>query len=342
MDRLEENTLLNESLDDLYDLTIIGGGPVGQFAAYYSGLRGMRTKVIDSLPELGGQLAALYPEKYIYDVAGFPKVYAKDLVNNLTEQMMQYNPTVCLNEKVMSLVTNGVVKMVGDSGTVHLSKSVLITAGVGAFTPRKLDVEGIAELEGKGVYYFVKNKAALAGKRILIVGAGDSAFDWALNLHETAESITMIHRTDRFRAMEDSVVKALELPIQMHTFHEVKCLHGGDCLTGVTIFNNKTKEEKHVECDVVLFSLGYLTNLGPIKDWGLDIVGNSITVNSHMETNIPRVYAAGDVVTYDGKLKLIATGFGEATTAVCYAKAFVDPTSKVFPGHSSESVPEKK
>jgi thioredoxin reductase (NADPH) len=339
---LEENTPVDTNLDDLYDITIIGGGPVGQFAAYYAGLRGMRTKVIDSLPELGGQLSALYPEKFIYDVAGFPKIYAKDLVNNLTEQMMQYNPTVCLNEKVTTLVSNGIVKMVGDSGTVHLSKSVVITAGVGAFTPRKLDIPTIGPLEGKGIHYFVNNKAALAGKRIMIVGGGDSAFDWALNLHDSAQSITLIHRTDRFRAMEDSVVKVLELPIEVRTYHEVKNVHGSDCLTGITIFDNKTKEEFYYDCDAVLFSLGYLTNLGPIKDWGLDIVGNSIAVNSHMETKIPRVYAAGDVVTYDGKLKLIVTGFGEATVAVCHAKALVDPGAKVFPGHSSESVPEKK
>lgn len=339
---MEENTPRTESLDDLYDIAIIGSGPVGQFAAYYAGLRGMRTKVIDSLPELGGQLAALYPEKYIFDVAGFPKIYAKDLVNNLTEQMMQYNPTVCLNEKIVTLVSNDIVKLVADSGAVHLAKSVIITAGVGAFTPRKLDIPAVGPLEGKGIHYFVNNKALLAGKRIMIVGGGDSAFDWALNLHETAESITLIHRTDRFRAMEDSVVRVLELPIEVRTYHEVRNVHGDDSLTGVTIFDNRSKEEFYYDCDVVLFSLGYLTNLGPIKDWGLDIVGNSIAVNSRMETKIPRVYAAGDVVTYDGKLKLIATGFGEATTAVCYAKAMVDPTSKVFPGHSSESVPEKK
>ena len=328
--------------EELFDIAIIGGGPVGQYAAYYAGLRGMKTKVIDSLPELGGQLTALYPEKYIYDVAGYAQVYAKDLVVNLTEQMMQYGPTLALDQKVMNLTSNGIVTIETDKGHTHQAKSAIIACGVGAFMPRKMAVAGVAELDGLGVHYFVNDKSVFAGKRVMIVGGGDSAFDWSLNLFDTAKSIVQIHRTDKFRAHEDTVQKVKSLPVTFHTFHEVKQVHGEDHVTGVTIFDNRTKEETFSECDELIFLLGFLTDLGPIKHWGFEITGNSIRVNSRMATNIPGVYGAGDIVDYDGKLKLIATGFGEAAIAVNNAKAHVDPTAKVNPGHSSEIGPGKK
>jgi len=329
---------------DIFDVAIIGGGPVGQYAAYYAGLRGMKTKVIDSLPQLGGQLSALYPEKYIFDVAGYAKVYARDLVENLTEQMMQYGPTLALDEKVSTLTSeDGLVTMGTEKGHTHYAKSVIIAAGVGAFMPRKIAQAGLEELEGRGLHYFVTDKSILAGKRLLVVGGGDSAFDWTLNLYDSAQSIMQIHRSDKYKAHEDTIQKVMALPIEFKTFHEVKRVHGEEHVEGVTIFDNRTKEEFYYECDEILFSLGFLTNLGPIKQWGFDIVGNSIAVsNTRMETNIPGVYAAGDIITYDGKLKLISTGFGEAATAVNHAKAHVDPAAKVNPGHSSENVPEKK
>ena len=318
-------------------MTIIGGGPVGQYAAYYSGLRGMRTKVIDSLPQLGGQLAALYPEKYIFDVAGFPKVYAKDLVVMLTEQMMQYSPAVCLDEKIVDLQSfEEYCRLVGGTGKVHNSRTVIIAAGRGAFTPRKLDLQRLDELEGKGVHYFVGDKSILKDKKLLIVGGGDSAFDWALNLHGTASQITMIHRTDQFRAHEDTVVRVLELGVEMKTFTEMKALHGENHVESVTAYNNKSMEEMHIECDDVLLTLGFLANLGPIRDWGLELQGNYIKVSTKMETNIPRVYAAGDGIFYDGKLPLISTGFGDAATAVNHAYVLLHPGKKSFI-HSSEA-----
>ena len=329
--------------DDVFDIAIIGGGPVGQYAAYYAGLRGMKTKVIDSLPELGGQLAALYPEKYIFDVAGYAKVYARELVENLSEQMMQYGPTLALDEKVMNLTAQeGLVTLETAKGHVHLAKSVIISCGVGAFLPRKIAQAGLEELEGRGVHYFVGDKSTLVGKRLMVVGGGDSAFDWTMNLFDTAKSIVQIHRSDKFKAHEDTIQKVMALPMEFKTFHEVKQVHGEEHVEGVTIFDNRTKEEAYYECDELLFNLGFLTDLGPIKKWGFEIVGNSIQVNSRMETNIPGVYGAGDIVTYEGKLKLIATGFGEAAIAVNHAKAHIDPTAKVGPGHSSEIVPEKK
>lgn len=329
--------------DEVFDITIIGGGPTGQYAAYYAGLRGMKTLVIDSLDQLGGQLTALYPEKYIFDVAGFPKVYAKDLVAALTEQMMQYNPTLALYHKVVNLVsTDSGITIDTEQGDTYHTKSILITAGVGAFAPRRVTAPGVEKFEDKGVFYFVKDKNSLRDKRLLIVGGGDSAFDWSLNLHGHASKITQIHRSDRFKAHEDSINKVQEIGIDFRTFHELKEIHGEDQVTGVTLFDNRTKEEFHLEVDAVILNLGFLSNLGPIKEWNLELLGNSLKVNSRMETNIPGVYAAGDICTYDGKLKLIATGFGEAAIAVNHAKHYVDPTAKVNPGHSSESVPEKK
>ena len=330
------------SPDEIFDIAIIGGGPVGQYAAYYAGLRGMKTKVIDSLPQLGGQLSALYPEKLIFDVAGYAKVYARDLVENLSEQMMQYGPTLALDQKIAHLTSNGVVKMETEKGEVHYAKSAIIAAGVGAFLPRKIAQAGLEELEGRGVHYFVTDKSILAGKRLVVVGGGDSAFDWTLNLYDAAKSILQIHRSDKYKAHEDTIEKVMALPIDFRPFYEVKAVHGEEHVEGVTIFDNRTKEEEYYPCDELLLNLGFLTNLGPIKQWGFDIVGNSIGVNTRMETNISGVYGAGDIVTYDGKLKLIATGFGEAAIAVNHAKAHVDPSAKVNPGHSSETPTEKK
>jgi thioredoxin reductase len=328
--------------DELYDVTIIGGGPVGQYAAYYSGLRGMRTKIIDSLSQLGGQLSALYPEKYIFDVAGFPKVYAKDLVEQLTIQMMQHDPTVCLGEKVTQLESKeGYVQLGTEKGNTHYSKTVIISAGRGAFTPRKLDLAKIDELEGKGIHYFVTDKGSLKDKKLLIVGGGDSAFDWALNLQDIAGSITLIHRSDQFRAHADTIAQVLESPADVRTFHEVKAIHGDEKIEGVTIYDNKTMEEVHIEVDAILLTLGFLANLGPIKQWGLDLQGNYIKVNTKMETNIPLVYAAGDGIIYEGKLPLISTGFGDAATAVNHAFALLHPGHRAFI-HSSETVNEKK
>ncbi len=322
---------------DIYDFTIIGGGPTGLYGAFYAGLRNMRTKIIDSLGQLGGQLSALYPEKYIYDVGGFPRVLAKDLVSMLTEQANQYEPTLCLGEKVLNLEPqgDGIIKLTTDQG-VHWTKTVLIAAGVGAFIPRRLDVTGVAELEGKGIQYFVTDTSGFAGKRIVIVGGGDSAFDWAMALGPAAARCLQIHRSDRFKAHEDSIAKVSASTVDLRTFTELKAIHGETRLEAVTIFDNRTGEEEMVECDNLLLNLGFLTNLGPIKDWGIEIEKNVIRVNTTMMTSIPGVYAAGDICTYVGKLKLIATGFGEAGTAANFAKTFLDPSAKAFPGHSSE------
>jgi thioredoxin reductase len=323
--------------ENVYDITIIGGGPAGLFATFYAGVRNMSVKLIDSLPQLGGQLAELYPEKYIYDVAGFPKVLAKDLVAGLKEQALQYNPTVCLNEKVSGLVKqeDGIFRLTTNT-TVHYSRAVLITAGIGAFTPRRLPAAG-AELfeDGKGIAYFIENKENYAGKHVLIVGGGDSAFDYAMMLEGIAKKVTLIHRSDRFRAHEDSVNKILASTVDVKVFTELKAVEGEGKLQKGLLVNSKEKTEEWIEVDAVIGALGFSASLGPILEWGLEIENNSIVVNTKMETNIPGVYAAGDIVTYPGKLKLIATGFGEAPTAINNAKIYLDPNSKLHPGHSS-------
>jgi thioredoxin reductase len=323
--------------NDIYDLTIIGGGPTGLYGAFYAGLRQMKTKIIDSLPQLGGQLSALYPEKYIYDVGGFPRILAKDLVRDFSEQALQYDAAVCLSEKVTTLarVEDNLLKLTTDKGE-HYSKTVLIAAGVGAFLPRKMDVPRIEDLVDKGIQYFVTDTDKFAGKRIVIVGGGDSAFDWSLALGEKAASCIQIHRSDKYRAHEDTIQKVLESPVQVKSFFELKAVHGEDQLEAVTIFDNRSGEEVIVECDNLLLNIGFLTNLGPIKEWGLQIEKNAIIVNSTMETSMPGVYAAGDICSYVGKLKLIATGVGEAGTAANFAKTYIDPNSKAFPGHSSD------
>ncbi len=325
----------------LYDLIIVGAGPVGLYATYYAGLRKMKTKLIDALPQLGGQMTALYPEKYIYDVAGFPKVLSKDLAKNLEEQALQYNPDISLNQKINELKVindNGdrVYELLSETGVSHFAKSIILCVGVGAFMPRKLDLYDVKKLEGKGVYYFVSNIEIFRNKKILIVGGGDSAVDWANSLVSIADKLTLIHRRDEFKAHEDNVRKMFESKVDVKLWYELKAVYGTEHVTGATIFNNKTNEEIDLELDYILLNLGFIANLGNIKNWGLNIDKNNIIVNTTMQTNLPGIYAAGDIVGYDGKLKLISTGFGEAAVAVNYAKTFIDPKSKVFPGHSSD------
>ncbi|WP_035452314.1 NAD(P)/FAD-dependent oxidoreductase [Alicyclobacillus herbarius] len=323
--------------NQIYDITIIGGGPTGLFAAFYCGMRDLSCKIIDSLPQLGGQLAMLYPEKYIYDVAGFPRVLAKDLVEQLKEQAGQYHPTVCLNEQVQTLHKreDGVFEL-GTSEKVHLTRAVIICGGIGSFTPRPLPAANAQKFDGRGVYYYIDQLERFRGQRVLVVGGGDTALDYALMLEAAAAHVTLIHRRDRFRAHEDSVKQLFASGVEVKTFTELIDVDGDDRLRGATLIQNQTKETERIEVDAIVSGLGFSASLGPIKDWGLTIEKNDIVVNTRMETNIPGVYAAGDIVTYPGKLKLIATGFGEAPTAVNNAKTYLDPDARLFPGHSSE------
>ncbi len=327
------------SVQDIYDVTIIGGGPTGLFAAYYAGFRALRTKIVDSLQELGGQITALYPEKYIYDVAGFPKVLGKDLVKNLVAQAGQYDPAVCLGERVLELVREpeGILRLVTDKDE-HRTRVVILSTGFGMFSPKKLPAPGSEAFEGKGLAYFVKSVAEYRGRKVLIVGGGDSAVDWALNLLPLAASVTLVHRRDGFRAHEDSLRKMTASSVIVKTFYEVRRILGDDQVRGAVVFHNKTQQEETLDVDAILCCLGFETDAGPLANWGLTLEGRSVVVNSRLETNIPGVYAVGDVVAYPGKVRLIATGFGEAATAVNNAAAYINPKAGVSPGHSSEKV----
>lgn len=323
--------------EKVFDITIIGGGPTGLFTAFYAGIRDASTKIIDSLPALGGQLTELYPEKYIYDVAGFPKIKAMDLVDQLVEQANTYKQTVCLNEKVLRLIKreeDGVFELHTDK-MIHLSHAVIITAGIGAFTPKSLPAENVSKFEGNGIHYYIDDLKKYTGKRVLVVGGGDSAVDFSLMLQTVASEVTLIHRRDQFRAHEENVKTLYQSKVNVKTFFELKAVHGEDHITSVTLQDNRSKENEQLEVDAIIGSLGFSASLGPILEWGLEIQDNGIVVDTRMGTNIPGIYAAGDIVSYPGKIKLIATGFGEAPTAVNNAKIYLDPKSKLFPGHSS-------
>ncbi|RST74253.1 NAD(P)/FAD-dependent oxidoreductase [Siminovitchia acidinfaciens] len=329
--------------EEMYDLTIIGGGPVGLFTAYYAGMRQMSVKIIESLPQLGGQLSALYPEKYIYDIAGFPKILAQDLVDNLKEQMKLFNPTICLNQSVEQLEKqeDETFKLITNSETHH-TKTIIITAGNGAFTPRKLQVEGAERFEQSNLHYFVNDLNRFAGKRVAVFGGGDSAVDWSLMLEPIAEKVTLIHRRDKFRAHESSVEQLQASNVEVMTPFVPTALWGDKEIEQVVVEELGAGGKKVIDVDAVIVNFGFISSLGPIKNWGLQIEKNSILVNSKMETNIKGIHAVGDICTYDGKVKLIATGFGEAPIAVSNAKVLVDPSAKVQPLHSTTIMENKE
>ncbi|OQP07431.1 ferredoxin--NADP(+) reductase [Geobacillus sp. 46C-IIa] len=322
---------------NVYDVTVIGGGPTGMFAAFYGGLRQMKVKIIESLPQLGGQLAALYPEKYIYDIAGFPKVRAQELINQLKEQLSMFSPAICLNQSVETLEKqeDGTFKLTTDK-EIHYSKTVIITAGNGAFQPRRLELESASQYEGKNLHYFISDLEQFAGKRVLVCGGGDSAVDWSLMLEPIAASVTIVHRRDKFRAHEHSVEQLMKSRVQVKTpFVPAELIGDEQGIRQVVLEHVKEGTKETIDVDAVVVNYGFISSLGPIKNWGLDIEKNSIKVNSRMETNIPGVYAAGDICTYDGKIKLIACGFGEAPIAISSAKTYIDPTARMQPAHSS-------
>lgn len=320
---------------EIYDITIIGGGPTGLFASFYGGMRKMKVKILDSLPQLGGQLTELYPDKFIYDVGGFSKVLAKDLVDNLVVQANYGDPTICLEETVTAAQRHDDHFIIQTDKGLHYTKAILLTAGVGAFQPRKVGVEGSEQFEGKTLHYGVKDLTVFHDKKVVVLGGGDSAVDWAMMLEDVASHVTLSHRREKMTAHEANIDTLMASKVEVKKPYGVKEFVGENGEIRELVLIDKEGNEERLEVDHVIVNYGNITSLGPIKEWGLEMEKNAVLVNSKMETSIPGIYAAGDIATYDGKVKLIAVGFGEAPTAINNAKAYLDPKSKIQPLHST-------
>ncbi|MDY3363664.1 NAD(P)/FAD-dependent oxidoreductase [Riemerella anatipestifer] len=301
------------------DLLIIGAGPTGLFAVFEAGLLKLKCHIIDALPQPGGQLAELYPKKPIFDIPGYPSVNAGELVDNLMEQIKQFQPGFTLAETAVSLekIDDEWFEVITNKGTVHRAKAVAIAGGLGTFEPRKPLLENLEKYEENGVEYFVKDPEVFRDKKIVIAGGGDSALDWSIFLSNVAKEVTLVHRRNEFRGALDSVEKVQELKnqgkINLVTPAEVVELKGANTLESIVI--EREGEKTEIETDYFIPLFGLTPKLGPIANWGLEIEKNSIKVNNALDyqTNREGIYAIGDINTYPGKLKLILCGFHEAT-----------------------------
>ena len=317
------------------DILIIGAGPAGLYAAYYAGFRGWSVVVMDALPEAGGQITAMYPEKDIFDVAGYTAVKGRVLVENLVASAAPFSPTYVLGEQAVDLEApeEGPVTVTGSAGTVISAKAVIITGGIGSFTPRALPADdGWA---GRGLVYFVPQLADHADKDVVIVGGGDSAFDWAYALQPIARSVSLVHRREQFRAHGAMIDTVRDMGVALFTSCEVSAIRGEDRIAEVEVTHKVTGEVTVLPAQTVVAALGFVANIGPIATWGVELLKRHIVVDTAMRTNVPHVFAAGDIVTYPGKVPLISVGFGEAALAVNNAAPIVDPGMGIFPGHSS-------
>lgn len=317
------------------DLLIIGAGPTGLYAAYYAGFRGLSVAIADALPQTGGQITALYPEKLIYDVAGFPAVRGQELVDRLTEQANQSNPTYLLGHGVTQLdeIDEGVLATT-DAGARITAGAVLICGGIGNFTPRELPTG--TEYLGRGLRYFVPRLNDLAGQDVIIVGGGDSALDWALSLEPIASTVTLVHRRTQFRAHQRTVEQVHTSSVRVLTPYEIHKVSGDGPLSEVVVANTNG-DEITLPAQTVVAALGFIADLGPIEQWQLDLRRRRILVDPTMRTNRRRVFAAGDIADYNGKVNLIAIGFGEAALAVNHIATTLDPTQSTTPGHSTDA-----
>jgi ferredoxin/flavodoxin---NADP+ reductase len=338
-------TALRQDFDEIRDITVIGAGPVGLSAAFWAGMRQASVRIIDSLPEIGGQCTTLYPEKWIFDVPGHPKVLARDLVAQLRRQSLeQFDVPVHLETTANDISWDGdVVTLHTDRGDLR-SRTVIVAGGHGAFEPKKLPVSDVdmAPWEGRGAHYLVSEKEAFADKRVVIVGGGDSAFDWVVNLVDTASKITLVHRRDAYRAHEATVAEVMSHVeggrVELRVPYVIREVHGNGSLEAVELHHAGENERiERIECDAVLLQLGFSTKLGPLKEWGFELQKGAIRVDGLMRTNLDRVWACGDISTFDGKLKLIATGFAESAIAVSQAVHHIRPETKIQPAYSTNT-----
>lgn len=319
---------------DIYDITIVGAGPVGMFAAFYAGMRQAKTKIIDSLPQLGGQLATLYPEKYIYDIPGYPKIKAGDLVQNLEKQITTFNQRYCLEEEVLKIERQDDLIEITTNLRTHYSRAVILALGNGSFQPRKLNLGNAEQFEGAGIDYYVNDLMKYAGKKVAIAGGGDSAIDWALMIEPIAKEVSIIHRRQEFRAHEHSVTQLKNSSVNLLTPYLIKDVAGERKLETIQLEEVKGEEQVNLAVDHLIVNYGFSSSLN-LKDWGIHSNRQGIFVQSDMRTSLEGVYGCGDIVQYDGKVKLIATGFGEAPTAVNNALHYINPKNRTQPAHST-------
>ncbi|MGE6221515.1 NAD(P)/FAD-dependent oxidoreductase [Nubsella zeaxanthinifaciens] len=318
------------------DIAIIGAGPVGLFAIFEAGLLKMRCHLIDYLPQVGGQLSEIYPKKPIYDIPGFPSVLAQELIDNLMEQAKPFHPGFTLGERIEGLEKRGEADFVltTNMGTVIEAKVVVIAGGLGCFEPRKPAVAGLEKFEnGRGVNYMILDPEKYRGQKMVIAGGGDSALDWTIFLAEVCSELTLVHRSESFRGAPDSVAKVMELAekgkINLVLNSNLNAVHGEGKLESVEIIHNKTMETMSVEADHLIPLFGLSPKLGPIEQWGLNISKSAIEVNvDDYSTNVPGVYAIGDINTYTNKLKLILCGFHEAALMSHSAYQYMNPGVK--------------
>lgn len=318
------------------DIAIVGAGPVALFAIFEAGLLKMRCHLIDYLPQVGGQLSEIYPKKPIYDIPGFPSVIAQDLIENLMKQAEPFHPTYTLGERIEELEKRGEADFVltTNLGTKIHSKVVVIAGGLGCFEPRKPEVVGLTQFEnGKGINYMILDPEKYRNQKMVIAGGGDSALDWTIFLADVCSELTLVHRSESFRGAPDSVNKVMKLAeegkIKLHLNTNLNSVAGTDILKSVTMTHSKTNEQTTVETDHLIPLFGLSPKLGPIENWGLNIDKSAIEVNvDDYSTNIPGVYAIGDINTYTNKLKLILCGFHEAALMAHSAYKYMNPGVK--------------
>jgi thioredoxin reductase len=320
------------------DILLVGAGPVGLYGAYYAGFRGLSVAVVDALPTAGGQVSAMYPEKSIFDIAGFPSVRGQSLIDGLVQQAAPFSPLYLLGQQAQTLEPEGPRWAVTTStGAQVRASAVVITGGVGAVSPRPLPCA--EPFLDRGLQYFVPQLDVLDGQDVVVVGGGDSALDWALASVERARSTTLVHRRQQFRAHAHSVKLLQDSECVTVLDAQVTAASGDERLEAVEVTAKGEEAPRQLPCTLLVAALGFTMQLGPIAQWGLELRARSILVDSAMRTNLPNVFAAGDVTVYDGKVKLIAVGFGEVATAVNNAAALLQPEVGLAPGHSSDAAP---
>lgn len=313
---------------DIYDVTIIGGGPAGMYTTFYSGMRDLKTKLIEASDQLGGRMR-IYPEKMIWDVGGLTPIRCEVLIRQLEQQARTFDPTIVLKQEIadMQRLPDGTFLLTAATGEQHYTRTIILTVGYGFNKPVKLKIEGADRYEVSNLYYTVQELNVFRNKNVLISGGGDSAIDWANELEPIAASVTIVHRREQFAGHEKSIARMQQSSVKINTPYVIKALHSsnGAEIEKVEITHTETGEIKLVEVDAVIVNHGMEPHFGKLVQWGLNMGEWEMEVGAKMETNIPGIFAAGDFVTYDSKVKLIAGTFTDGVLALNSAKLYLDP-----------------